>query len=160
MIRRVTRGPCTRPSRQPRRRGPEPFLGVSAGHFVLPPAEHPNAKTTSRCRQAVVGESESNAKAGGEAVNSGEGIGCSTGSIGDSERIRKRHLSHSVHCPVARLSWNQKNLSRERHLRSDPDPSRSLSRRKMTVEKSSSQKSSATNNEKVPMAVGRISCRA
>ena len=34
-------------------------------------------------------------------MNSGEGIGCSTGSIGDSERIRKGRLSQLVRGPVA-----------------------------------------------------------
>ena len=80
-------------------------MGVFAGHYELPPAEHPNAKTSSAARQAVAGESESNAKCGGEAVNSGEGIGCSTASIGDSKWIRKPRLSQLGRGGVAGLSW-------------------------------------------------------
>jgi hypothetical protein len=84
-------------------------LGVFAGHYELPPAEHPNAKTSSAARQAVAGESESNAKCGGGAVNSGDGIGCSTGSIGDSEGIPQGRLSQSFREAVARPSWNRRN---------------------------------------------------
>src|SRR6185295_18804590 len=85
----------------------KPCLGAFAGHYELPPGQHPNAKTSSPARQAVAGESESNAKCGGGAVNSGDGIRCSTGSIGDSGGIRKGRLSYLVRRLVAGSSWNR-----------------------------------------------------
>ena len=109
-------------------------MEVFAGHYELPPAEHPNAKTSSAARQAVAGESESNAKCGGGAVNSGDGIGCSTGSIGDSEGIPQGRLSQSFREAVARPSWNRWNRKKvsPEHIHPDADwPSRSGSRGKI-----------------------------
>jgi hypothetical protein len=103
---RATRNQPPRSCRSRRISGPQPFLGASAGHLVLAPAERLKARTTSAARQAVAAESESNAKCGGGAVNFGEGIGCSTGSIGDSEWIRKGRSSQLVRGGVVDRSWN------------------------------------------------------
>ena len=144
----------------------EPCLGAFAGHLVLAPAEHPNARTSSAARQAVAGESESNAKCGGGAVNSGDGIGCSTGSIGDSERIRQGRLSQSFRCgcrgAVMEPDGTEKRYRGTVVIRM-PEPSRSGSRGKiagLTVSwYRKSQKAAWLNGESQSRVRDRFSCR-
>ena len=77
-----------------------PFWECSPGTWYCPPPNVLKARTSFPTRQALACKSESNAKCGGGAVNSGEGIGCSTASISDSRWIRKGGLSQLGPCGV------------------------------------------------------------
>src|SRR4029077_4113072 len=85
-----------------------PFWECSPGTWYCPPPNVLKARTSFPTRQALACKSESNAKCCGNAVNSGEGIGCSAASIRDSKRMRKRCLSGPSRHPVTRVKWNRK----------------------------------------------------
>ena len=92
----------------------EPCRERPARTSIHRPPHQERLRQLPRARQALACESESNAKCGGSAVNSGEGIRCSAASIGYAGRIRKSRLSQDGCQAVGGLSSKQKLVSRHR----------------------------------------------